>query len=156
MFSALLILIIGAFPGLAPSKTQNGTGDNDPGNGAVITLPGDQQTEPTPLPFGNEFESSGVLIQNVYNQSIKKLDSGEVLFADNTQFSFAYLPQTDEFIITILETPVDGIIHTAEATFVRTLAISHTEACKLKVSVGVPYFVDDSRAGKRLSLSFCE
>jgi hypothetical protein len=124
--------------------------------GGLIGLPNQQDpAAPTPRPFGDTFESKGIEITNVYKSAISDTASGDVLFVETKEYSYVYLAQTDEFVITLLDTPVESIIHTAEANFVRTLGITHAETCELKVSVGVPYFVDKNQAGRLSRLSFC-
>lgn len=70
-------------------------------------------------------------------------------------FAFLYSTRNNSFSISIESKPIAQNREIASRYILSLLKISETEACRLKVLVGVPYAVDENLAGKNLGLSFC-
>lgn len=98
---------------------------------------------------------SGVQMNDFLSSPLEKNENGDVLFAKTSQYQLVYLPNFEQFIITVLATPFDSNRKVAEEAFLTTLGIAQTQACKLRVSLGTTKFVDPENAGINYNLSFC-
>lgn len=70
-------------------------------------------------------------------------------------YSFTYFADDDSFAIDVSGKPVALYREKASRYLLESLGISESEACKLRVYVGVSYSIDSSLSGKNLGLSFC-
>lgn len=107
------------------------------------------------VPPGNKINVSGIDINNVYKFTKIINDRGDVDFLKNNDYEFTYLPEFQKFYITILSTPFENVRIRAENSFIQTLGITRSEACKLKVDTATTIAVDPQHAGKSYALSFC-
>ncbi|MEI7425407.1 MAG: hypothetical protein WCK16_00580 [Candidatus Moraniibacteriota bacterium] len=85
----------------------------------------------------------------------KPLSLSGVNFKENANYSIDYYPQDQGFIIAILNTDIQLARDMAEKDLLTTLNISQADACKLKVSLGVPFDVNENASGINYRLSFC-
>ena len=108
-------------------------------NGPTISIPTSQGSVQVPD-----------VTQNPVFQTIDTYD-----FKKSDQYEIVYFSQEKSFTITILAPPAQQSRDAAEQAFLDTLAISKADACKLSVSLTVPYDVDPTLAGKDYGLSFC-
>ena len=92
---------------------------------------------------------------NLYKNPIESLDKNGVLFEERDNFHSSFFPQDQGFLITVLDTDIEKGRREAEENFLQELGITKDEACKLKVDLGVPSFVNKDIAGQNYGLSFC-
>ncbi|MFZ2225915.1 MAG: hypothetical protein WA064_04875 [Candidatus Moraniibacteriota bacterium] len=85
----------------------------------------------------------------------KPLSMDGVNFKENTNYSIDYYPQDQGFIIAILNPNIQAARDAAEKDFLKTLDITKAAACKLKVTLSVPFDVNENASGKNYRLSFC-
>jgi hypothetical protein len=102
-----------------------------------------------------ETKDGNVATNNLYKSPVENLDKNGVLFEENAGFHSSFYPQDQGFLITILDTNIEKGRRDAEENFLQDLGITKDEACKLKVDLGVPSFVNQDAAGKNYGLSFC-
>ncbi|MFA5360206.1 MAG: hypothetical protein WC349_04600 [Patescibacteria group bacterium] len=95
-----------------------------------------------------------IKINNIYKNSIEKFDSG-VEFKKNPDYLIDYYAPDQSFIIVITNPNIAEIRKKAEKDFLDTLNINQEQACKLTISVGVPFSVNENAAGINYGLSFC-
>ncbi len=102
---------------------------------------------PTPSPAPTLFPSPKSL-------DTKKYES--LIYEDpNKNFQIIFISKEKQYQIFINNSPFDTYRTQAENAFLSLLNISKEEACKLKVTIGTPYFVNPNEAGQIYSLSFC-
>lgn len=110
-------------------------------------------------PEGEKFdvktESGPVSVSNVYKKSIADGGFNGVVFKMNNQYHIAFHPSPAGFSIVIIGTDIENARLAAEKDFIQTLNISKTDACKLAVSLAVPYNINRHAAGTNYGLSFC-
>jgi len=70
-------------------------------------------------------------------------------------FALLYSTKDNSFSISIERDPIAQNRILASEYLVSLLNISKSEACQLKVLLGVPYSVNEQLSGKNLGLSFC-
>lgn len=73
----------------------------------------------------------------------------------NKNFQIVYIPSEKQYQIFINNSPFDKYRTEAENVFLSLLKTSKGEACKLKVEISTPYFVNPNEAGQTYPLSFC-
>lgn len=87
---------------------------------------------------------------------IKPISLDGVSFKENTNYSIDYYPQDQGFIIVILNSDdIQKARDLAEKDFLDTLKLSQKDACKLNVSLTVPFRVNEKTSGINYHLSFC-
>lgn len=96
-----------------------------------------------------------VIINNVYKNTVEHLSNNGVAFADNDDYYMAYYPADQGFLIVIQNKDIQSARQKAEADFLSILGIFRDDACKLKVSLAVPFYVNEFAAGGNYHLSFC-
>ena len=97
-----------------------------------------------------------ISINNPYElPESKPLSLGGVNFKENADYSIDYYPQDQGFIIAILNPNIQAARDAAEKDFLKTLDITKAAACKLKVTLSVPFDVNENASGKNYRLSFC-
>jgi hypothetical protein len=96
-----------------------------------------------------------VNIKNIYKNPLQHLSANGVAFADNSDYYMAYYPEDQGFLIVIQNKDIQFSRQKAEADFLTILEISKDDACKLKVSLTVPFDVDENASGGNYHLSFC-
>ncbi len=72
------------------------------------------------------------------------------------EYQIVYYPESDEYIISILQIPVEVNIAKAEEAFLKEVVSSEKEACSLSVYITSPRYVDQNLSVGRLKLSFCK
>ncbi|MFA6494771.1 MAG: hypothetical protein WC246_00160 [Candidatus Paceibacterota bacterium] len=98
-----------------------------------------------------------VTVNNFYQNAVIVAAGGsEALVARNPGYDISYYQPDNSFAISISQKPVMAMRTQAEAAFLQKLGISQSDACKLKVTVGVPISVDQQYAGTDFGLSFCK
>jgi len=85
----------------------------------------------------------------------KSLSLSGVNFKENSDYAIDYYPEDHGFIIAILNPNIQVARALAEKDFVQTLGISQADACKLKVSLSVPFNINETASGINYGLSFC-
>lgn len=122
------------------------------------TSPPSQPPNPTLVPTRtpDSIQISGVPIHNILQTGTQINDNGDTVFVDTPNYEIIYLPEFNQFIITILSTPFETVRLQAEEEFLLKTGTSRTDACKLDVSVGTTYEVDPTKADRNYGLSFCE
>ena len=85
----------------------------------------------------------------------KPLSMDGVNFKENSDYSISYYPQDQGFIIVILNPNIQVARDAAEKAFLETLGINQKAACKLKVTLSVPFGVNENASGINYGLSFC-
>ena len=97
-----------------------------------------------------------VQVNNFYTASATAMgDDGILVIKQASNYWFTYDPSDSTFWIAISGTPFGAVRATAEQDFLETLGVSQAGACKLAVSVGVPYSAGNPMDGQSLPLSFC-
>ncbi len=97
-----------------------------------------------------------VTLNNFYSTAAYTTQDGQtVVLQDQADYQIVYNVSDSSFIISILATPLEANREAAEAAFLAQLGISQADACKLKVSEGVPIGVSDQYPGVNFPLSFC-
>lgn len=113
---------------------------------------------PPPLPSIPQEETlpiDGLEVKNIYKEARDRNIQGDVDFSSDSAYSLTYLPDYDQFLITILKNPFEENRTKAEDEFIEKLGITKDQACILNVTVSVPFSVDPERAGVKHPLSFC-
>ena len=96
-----------------------------------------------------------VVINNVYKNPTEKLSRNGVAFKDNNDYYMAFYPQDNGFLIVINNTDVVSAERKAESSFLDQLGITKEQACKLKVSITVPFDISEKYSGGIYGFSFC-
>ncbi len=155
-----LAVVVAAFYylGSAPSGPSS--------NGSTSTFPISQTSTPPIAPPPAAGSSSGIFnittpegvvtVKNFYQSAVLVTASGsQALVARTPGYDISYYQPDNSFAISISQKPVMTARAQAEAALLEQLGISQADACKLKVTVGVPISVDPQYAGMDLGLSFC-
>jgi len=80
---------------------------------------------------------------------------GNIVFKKTSEYEIVYFDEDKTFSITVESKPLRQTRQAAEQAFTATLGISNVDACKLSVSLTVPFDVDENLSGKNYGLSFC-
>jgi hypothetical protein len=136
--------------------------------------------EPTPTPFSarkapansyfstdeetaEEFTFSedtitagGGKVINFYKDNPSISPKGDVHINENPNFDIFYFKIDDTFLITITASPFEDKRNEAEQSFLEKMEIDEEAACKLRVVITTPEFVNPDEATKNYPLSFCE
>lgn len=102
--------------------------------------------------------SGEVLINDIQEEPILEVkDFPGVVFSESSRYSISYYSDTQGFIITLLDSDLKIARELAEEEFLEALGIDEDDACKLEVSLGVPWSIaaDYEVAGINYGLSFC-
>ena len=121
--------------------------------GKYINLPIEELSQKSKLEI--ETGSGDVEINNVYKKLKEKLSKNGVAFEDNNDYYMAFYPQDNGFLIVINNADVISAGEKAEKNFMEQLGITKEQACKLKVSITVPYDVSEEYSGEVFGFSFC-
>jgi hypothetical protein len=81
--------------------------------------------------------------------------SDERQLGQDIGFSVSYFAEDESFAIDISSKPIAQYRENASRYLLETLGITESEACQLKVYVGVTHDTDPGLSGKNLGLSFC-
>ena len=85
----------------------------------------------------------------------KPLSLGGVNFKENNSYSIDYYPEDQGFIVAILSSNIQAARDAAEKDFLETLGVTQAAACKLKVTLSVPFDINENASGINYRLSFC-
>lgn len=97
-----------------------------------------------------------VTVDNFYQTAATTTPDGQtVVLQDQPDYMIVYNTDDSSFIISVLAAPLEQSREAAEAALLAQLGISKTDACKLKVSEGVPIYASDEYPGVNFPLSFC-
>lgn len=96
-----------------------------------------------------------IKINDIYKNPTELLPNNDVVFKENKNYSLYYYPNDQSFTITILSKNLQTARDEAEKNFLKELNISEKDACKLKIFLGMPFFVNKQMSGKNFGLSFC-
>jgi len=99
---------------------------------------------------------SGILVTNVYKRELSTNTRGDVLFSQNGDYQIIYFAKEERFLISIIGSPFDQKRTLAEQNFLKTLAVSEEEACKLQTIITTPSFANPGQSGINYKLSFCD
>lgn len=141
-----------------------GSANNGNGSGSASTnaAPVTSVTQAYPNAPTGQYLSIGtsggtVQVNNFYGASGTQIgDDGVLVIKQTPDYWFTYDPSDSSFWIAVSSTPFAAIRQIAEQDFLMTLGVSETDACKLDVSVGVPYSPGNPMDGQSIPLSFCQ
>lgn len=94
-------------------------------------------------------------MNNFYKTAKEVNSERDVLVQKDNRFDVTYISSGGNFIIGILQEPIEENRLVAERAFLSGLGISEAQACRLTVWVGVPREVSEAYSGRNLGLSFC-
>lgn len=95
-----------------------------------------------------------VQINDVTKNPIQQVQD-TVVVDRKSNFNIVYITSDKAFLITLESQPLQPARDAAEQAFLSDLQISKGDACKLTVSLSVPYDVGPDLSGKNFGLSFC-
>ncbi|GEM_PF-1241155 len=78
-----------------------------------------------------------------------------MLIAKTLDFEIVYFTKEQTFLVTVESQPVQKARDLAEQAFLDHLKIREADACRLQVSLFVPYNLSPDLSGKDYGLSFC-
>lgn len=96
-----------------------------------------------------------VATNNVYADPIQQFPDNSVAFANNNYYYFAFFPLDESFVITILNPDIQTARVKAENDFLQQLSITKEQACDLKLTLAVPFSINQENSGQNFDLSFC-
>lgn len=131
----------------AEKPTQNGT--TFPLSGYTISSSPDGNKLLIHTPLEDAIEANNFL-KNAIPEG-----GGNYELARSPEYSIGYFEKDGSFQIAILQRPASAARGKAELKFLEILGIGINDACKLNVSLGVPFFVDPA-LGQNYGLSFCQ
>lgn len=94
-----------------------------------------------------------VEVKNFYTTALYE-DEASVVIAKTDSYFISYDTTTSSFWVAVTGKPFASFREAAEQAFLAALGARQADACKLDVSVGVPYAVDPAGPSD-LPLSFC-
>lgn len=94
-------------------------------------------------------------VNNVYKNPAANLANNAVAVIENDNYITDFYPQDESFAISIQNSDLKTARAKAESDFLQALGITKEQACSLKVTLGVPYYVSPTASGKNYGLSFC-
>lgn len=97
-----------------------------------------------------------VQVKNFYvSGSAAVGEGGVVIIKQAAAYSLTYEPSSGSFWIAVSGSPFAAAREAAEQDFLATLGVSQSDACKLDVSIGVPYDPKNPLNGQTFPLGFC-
>ena len=111
----------------------------------------------TPPPAGqiNISTNSGAVPVKDFTKNPAEAVNGNLAVQKTGQFTIDYYPQDQSFVISLSAQPIQKSRDAAEQALLSDLGLDQITACKLKVSLTVPFNVDNNLAGQDYGLSFC-
>lgn len=100
--------------------------------------------------------AGGGKVINFYKDNPRISSEGDVHINNNPNFDIFYFKIDDTFLITITTSPFADKRNEAEQSFLEKMEIDEETACKLRVVITTPEFVNPEEATKNYPLSFCE
>ena len=119
-------------------------------NGESFSVP-----SPSEPKFEIKTKEGKVTVNNIYQNPIKNLSQSGVRFLENESYIADFYPQDQGFLMVIENSDVQSARDMLEKDFLEVLGISEKEACKLKITLSVPFGVNEDLAGENYGLSFC-
>lgn len=98
---------------------------------------------------------SDIKMNNFYRNPVKINRVGDVTFVSKDWFNISYLAIFKQFIISVRGSPFEDNRKSAETELLAVLGIEEQQACKLNVTITVPFFADPQKSGEDYPLSFC-
>jgi hypothetical protein len=155
----IIIIAVGAYVIFArhsPSSVSNITANVPPsGTGGSLPVAQVYPNAPTSSLLAIGTSQGTVEVNNFYTSNPPVTDGGVLVIKQTSEYWFTYDPLSGSFWIAVSGTPFSEVQQTAEQDFLATLGISEQDACKLDVSVGIPYDPNNSLSGQSFPLSFC-
>ncbi len=105
--------------------------------------------------FSISTDEENVEVMDFRENVLESNSAGEMLLVDEKDYQIVYYAPDQSFLMTLYTLPIPETQKKAEDALLRILNISKEEACRLKVSIGVPYQLDPNYIGVRLPLGFC-
>ncbi|HUZ92914.1 MAG TPA: hypothetical protein VNG29_02850 [Candidatus Paceibacterota bacterium] len=127
---------------------------SDSGQVASQIHPPDTNGFPTDPTITLGTAKGSVIVNNFYKLAVEQ-EENTLVFKKTDQYLLSYDTTNSSFWIQVSGTPFDDARKAAEADFLQTLGLSQADACKLAVSVGVPYSPGNALDGQFFPLSFC-
>ncbi len=158
---AIIIAVAVVIVALFVFSTRQGQNTSLSSPSSTVSLPVVSTTSASvERPTGNTLQigtqAGTVTLNNFYkNPAQVSQDQTSIIIVQTNAYNITYYVPDSSFNIGIWQKPVAAVRTQAEAAFLAALGISKTDACKLKVQIGVPYSVDPDYADKNLGLSFC-
>ena len=147
---AILVSLIFFFSGKATP------GSNTGNTTAAQSVPVSNVIKNTPqgtfLTIGTS--KGNVQVNNFYTTNPPINSDGDIILGTTSDYTIVYTVPDSSFSIQISGS-FDATRPNAENAFLSVLGISQADACKLKVTEGVPYSTTNPLSGKSFSLSFC-
>lgn len=114
----------------------------------------------SPIPEVTTDPSQKITIGNVimtdFYQAPREITAdGNVLIDETDSFGIIYYPRTQVFHISVTASPFETVRKTAEQSFLKTLGITSTNACKLNVEIATPFWANKEESGAIYPMSFC-
>ena len=161
IIAILVVAAAGFFIAANLIARRGGTPPSPASPGLNQTVPPIQTASSTP-PLASSTGSTitigtpngSVTVKNFYASSTTIYPEGDQQVRKTPLYEIVYNKADSSFSIGILQSPVAPAIAAAENDLLQTLGISQQQACQLKVTVGIPWWVDEANAGGR-GLSFC-
>jgi hypothetical protein len=101
-------------------------------------------------------ENGDVVINNIQKNPLEKIAFDDsVVFGKSNDYTMSYYPPDQGFIITLQNSDLVAARTAAEKDFVEALGINQEQSCLLKVTLNVPFDVNQAASGKNYGLSFC-
>lgn len=95
----------------------------------------------------------------IYNieklKNTEKIGDTDIILADTPEFSISYYRPDQSFAISIMSKNFKDSREKAEKNLLKILGLSSEEACKLKLTLSTPTFINAEIAGGNYGLSFC-
>lgn len=131
----------------------------NPSNGNENTLfPVSPSNPVTPIPPGDNITLTtrkGSVTTKNFLKTAEDFGAGVYALSMTENYHINYYRPDNGFQIAILTRPAQTGRDQAETALLEMLGITEQEACKLLVSLSVPFDVDPSLATKEFGLSFC-
>lgn len=149
------LLLLSALYFVFMSNGENGVFTQE-GKPAPQIDPGISFEYPTGDSFVIGTEKGGVTVKNFYKTAKEIIEQTEVVLAETKDYLIVYHAATSNFDIEFLSkaSNFESILVSAESDFLSRLGVFGADACKLGVTVNVPYGRDLIVGGQR-PLSFC-
>jgi len=159
IIAVVIVVIVGLVIFFAIKQNSANSGSAGSGTSAE-TLPPAVTSTPLVAPTGTTFtlgtSQGNVTVNNFYNNPVFiTQDQQTVVLAQTSTYSIVYNVADSSFMISLLSAPLAAARQDAETALLNILGVSESDACKLKVSEGVPISVSDEYPGENFPLSFC-
>lgn len=100
--------------------------------------------------------AAGVSVANFYKTADQVLPNRDVIIKDNNDLQFVYYSRGDYFLLSINNSPFEETRKKSEKELLDILKINESEACKLKIRIITPQWVNPDFADQDYPFSFCQ